>query len=467
MDTAVIKSWNEVLRLTDPVIWNLAMDMDEGHSMGLVNGSVIVNGGNGGNNCLHGNVGQSNGVTHAQLRHSPVTLLPSKDSLSPSPSSSSSSSSSSSTSPSSPSYHHFTSNYCRSLLDPHPKNALDWLKCLVIQTTDDRDRDRDSSHETQKQELRSLLSRTSVDLGPAGAAITKRTGVPMSTSTSLSYNQGAAERIAGSPSGTRPASTTASTPSSTPNQTRTRRVSHAKPTTTALSDTSIPAEEPTYTQALTSATPHSSVETNPAKQGLVSHSSISPPASVTDYESDSTSRPSSNVDLANRINPSESGTQTSPTSSISTKASGGERGGGGGGGGGGVVVSTSNPAGASALMHAAGLAIQQQLIQSKNATVAFFYRTFSPMYRFSNLYIDSWSNGSQLRGLDKIKTSFVRGDAFTLVRNTTAQMRDVWNQVLAARASQKKVSKRQKELKAAKRDADAAAPAAEKKRKDN
>ncbi|KAG0087431.1 hypothetical protein BGZ92_007328 [Podila epicladia] len=89
------------------------------------------------------------------------------------------------------------------------------------------------------------------------------------------------------------------------------------------------------------------------------------------------------------------------------------------------------------------------------------------MYRFSNLYIDSWSNGSQLRGLDKIKTSFVRGDAFTLVRNTTAQMRDVWNQVLAARASQKKVSKRQKELKAAKRDADAAAPAAEKKRKDN
>ncbi|KAG0350306.1 hypothetical protein BG005_010171 [Podila minutissima] len=85
------------------------------------------------------------------------------------------------------------------------------------------------------------------------------------------------------------------------------------------------------------------------------------------------------------------------------------------------------------------------------------------MYRLSNLYIASWSNGSQLRGLDKIKTSFVRGDAFTLMRNTTAQMRDVWNQILAARASQKKVLQRQKERKAAKRDA----AEAEKNRKDN
>lgn len=105
-------------------------------------------------------------------------------------------------------------------------------------------------------------------------------------------------------------------------------------------------------------------------------------------------------------------------------------------------MSTSNPA---SLVHTAGLAIQQQLIQSKKATTAFFYRTFSPTYRVSNLYIDSWSNGSQLRGLDRIRTSFVRGDAFTLVRNATVQMRDVWRQILAARASQTKVSQRQKE----------------------
>lgn len=167
MDTAVIKSWNEVLRLTDPLIWNLAMDMDETHELGHCNGDSIGFGN--GSNGLHGNNGQSNGtiISHAQLKHSPTTLLPSKDSLSPSPSpSSSSSSSSSSTSPSSPDSSHIAPNYCRSLLDPHPKNALDWLKCLVIQTTDN---EKDSSHETQKKELRSLLSRTSVDLGPAGA----------------------------------------------------------------------------------------------------------------------------------------------------------------------------------------------------------------------------------------------------------------------------------------------------------
>ncbi|KAF9370374.1 hypothetical protein CPB97_002782, partial [Podila verticillata] len=104
----------------------------------------------------------------------------------------------------------------------------------------------------------------------------------------------------------------------------------------------------------------------------------------------------------------------------------------------GGVVSTANPGGPSTLVHTAGLAIQQQLIQSKNATAAFFYRTFSPTYRVSNLYIDSWSNGSQLRGLARIKTSVVRGDAFTLIRSTTVQMKDVWHQVLAARATQKK-----------------------------
>lgn len=70
----------------------------------------------------------------------------------------------------------------------------------------------------------------------------------------------------------------------------------------------------------------------------------------------------------------------------------------------------------------------------------------------SNLYIDSWSNGSQLRGLARIKTSVVRGDAFTLIRSTTVQMKDVWHQVLAARATQKKTYQRHMEREAAKRE---------------
>ncbi|KFH68126.1 hypothetical protein MVEG_06855 [Podila verticillata NRRL 6337] len=433
MDTAVIKSWNEVLRLTDPLIWNLAMDMDESHELGHCNGGIgIGNGSNG----LHGNNGQSNGtiISHAQLKHSPSTLLPSKDSLSPSSSPPSSSSTSSSTSPSnspsSPGSSHLALNYCRSLLDPHPKNALDWLKCLVIQTTDS---DKDSSHETQKKELRSLLSRTSVDLGPAGAAITKRTGVPMSTSSSLSYNQGAAERIAGSSSGTGPTTTTATTTTTitttsttSPSSTPSRRVSpHAKPKATSISlDASI-SPEATYAP---------SVGTNPVTGGQGLASSLSPPS---DCETDSMARPS-----ANSIDISTSPSEGVSSSILSTKTATSEGG----------VVSTANPGGPSALVHAAGLAIQRQLIQSKNATVAFFYRTFSPTYRVSNLYIDSWSNGSQLRGLARIKTSVVRGDAFTLIRSTTVQMKDVWHQVLAARASQKKTYQRQKEREAAKRE---------------
>ncbi|KAF9196528.1 hypothetical protein BGZ50_009529 [Haplosporangium sp. Z 11] len=75
---------------------------------------------------------------------------------------------------------------------------------------------------------------------------------------------------------------------------------------------------------------------------------------------------------------------------------------------------------------------QRGLVQSKDATTAFLYRTFSPTYRICRLYVESWTNGSQLRGLERIKTSVVRGDAFTLVSNASAQMRDVWQQVMAA-----------------------------------
>jgi len=72
---------------------------------------------------------------------------------------------------------------------------------------------------------------------------------------------------------------------------------------------------------------------------------------------------------------------------------------------------------------------QKQLIRSKDATVAFFYRTFSPTYRISQLYVDSWSNGSQKRGLERIQKAFLEGNAFTLVKAATSNMKDVWQQV--------------------------------------
>ncbi|KAG0215320.1 hypothetical protein BGX33_001275 [Mortierella sp. NVP41] len=85
-----------------------------------------------------------------------------------------------------------------------------------------------------------------------------------------------------------------------------------------------------------------------------------------------------------------------------------------------------------ATFQSAGSLVHRRLIQSKDATTSFLYRTFSPTYRVCHLYKDSFTNGSQLRSLERIKNSFVRGDAITLIKSSTAQMKDVWGQVMAA-----------------------------------
>jgi hypothetical protein len=88
--------------------------------------------------------------------------------------------------------------------------------------------------------------------------------------------------------------------------------------------------------------------------------------------------------------------------------------------------------------------VQKQLIRSKDATVAFFYRTFSPTYRISRMYYESWFNGSQRRGLERIQKSFVQGNAFALVKGATTHMKDVWKQVMEAykvKAAKAKVEK--------------------------
>ncbi|KAI8360982.1 hypothetical protein B0O80DRAFT_436404 [Mortierella sp. GBAus27b] len=72
------------------------------------------------------------------------------------------------------------------------------------------------------------------------------------------------------------------------------------------------------------------------------------------------------------------------------------------------------------------------LTRSVDATTAFFYRTFSPTYRVTRLYIDSWSNGSQRRGLGRIRNSVFRGDAFKLIKGSAVHMKKTWNQVLTA-----------------------------------
>ncbi|KAK3843010.1 MAG: hypothetical protein J3R72DRAFT_489879 [Linnemannia gamsii] len=73
----------------------------------------------------------------------------------------------------------------------------------------------------------------------------------------------------------------------------------------------------------------------------------------------------------------------------------------------------------------------QEFHQVWSQTTAFLHRTFSPTYRVGHLYWDSWTNGTQRRGLERLKTSVLRGDAFRLMQNTTVQLRKLWDMSVA------------------------------------
>ncbi|KAG0038633.1 hypothetical protein BGZ82_011364 [Podila clonocystis] len=75
----------------------------------------------------------------------------------------------------------------------------------------------------------------------------------------------------------------------------------------------------------------------------------------------------------------------------------------------------------STLLFSTNQVLQERLMQ----TTAFLQRTFSPTYRVGSLYIESWTNGTQKRGLDRLKTSVERGDAFMLMRNTAVQLKSL------------------------------------------
>jgi len=76
--------------------------------------------------------------------------------------------------------------------------------------------------------------------------------------------------------------------------------------------------------------------------------------------------------------------------------------------------------------------LHSSLLATKDATTAFLYRTFSPTYRICTLYKSSFTDGSQLRGLTRIKDSVMRPDAVVLVKSSMGQMRDVWGMVMDA-----------------------------------
>ncbi|KAF9949325.1 hypothetical protein BGZ70_001826 [Mortierella alpina] len=78
----------------------------------------------------------------------------------------------------------------------------------------------------------------------------------------------------------------------------------------------------------------------------------------------------------------------------------------------------------------------QEFGQIWTQTTAFLHRTFSPTYRVGSLYLDSWTNGTQKRGLERLKASLLRGDTFLLMRNTTMQLRDLLKKSIAVNKAQ-------------------------------
>ncbi|KAH7059294.1 hypothetical protein BKA57DRAFT_498353 [Linnemannia elongata] len=93
--------------------------------------------------------------------------------------------------------------------------------------------------------------------------------------------------------------------------------------------------------------------------------------------------------------------------------------------------STGSTVGAGTPTSALLFSTSQEFHQVWSQTTAFLHRTFSPTYRVSHLYWDSWTNGTQRRGLERLKTSVLRGDAFRLMQNTTVQLRNLWNRSVA------------------------------------
>ncbi|KAF9932709.1 hypothetical protein FBU30_007552 [Linnemannia zychae] len=97
----------------------------------------------------------------------------------------------------------------------------------------------------------------------------------------------------------------------------------------------------------------------------------------------------------------------------------------------GTSSSSGSTVGAGTPTSALLFSTSQEFHQIWSQTTAFLYRTFSPTYRVGHLYLDSWTNGTQRRGFEKLKASVLRGDAFQLMQSTITQLQNFWNRTVA------------------------------------
>ncbi|KAF8980322.1 hypothetical protein BGZ46_004359 [Entomortierella lignicola] len=462
MDTAVLKSWSEVVRLTDPLIWSIAM---EGNSIAATATESDT--------AFDASLSSLN--YHQYQQQQPQQQQNRIDSFS----ASHATPSTSPTSPPSPvrdsisGSRTYKNNFCRSLLDPHPRNTLDWLKCLI--QTSQEDTSRDHSYHNHIKKDRQITLDTQMDFGLVGEAISKRAkfrgnrnysrdneeavvvlpdiasfGVQPnqqsqdSNSPLVSKNENHAEEsrastFTGSGSESPVTASSSNLSNSSPNSPNTPTAPDSAVSLAAVAAAAVAAHR------------NANAETR-SKNSLEKHTaSLSDGAFSTSHahSSESSNSATSFVSRANSGNTAVSSNSnaegvTSTNTKTSSRLSG-------------IVPSLDH-------FHSAAGMVQSSIIKTKNATTAFMYRTFSPTYRISRLYIDSWSNGSQMRGLERIKNSIVRGDAFTLVRGTTTQMKDIWGQVMSsyrAKRHSKKIAKitskttRQEKNRSSKKDTNA------------
>ncbi|KAG0055985.1 hypothetical protein BGZ83_006752 [Gryganskiella cystojenkinii] len=459
MDTAFLKSWSEVLRRTDPLLWSLAMDSQP------LSGPVSSSVSSAPFNC---NAIHSQALFPSDFDHQ---LLPTQSKLLTSsyPGSHSHSHAKGSIAPQALGISN--SKFCQSLLDPNPSHALDWLKCLILTRHGDEDdssgtqmdhRQRSHNHEVTRSRLGALSATTTKnqpqDFGPVGQAIARRTRT-VHASQSASTN----EFSTGSSSSTTTTATTAGSgivgAGSRPQVLSGNNVSHHAESAgagfgsenhtlstsqsghrhaSAAAVVTVAIVSPAVSDsALASTTmPSDMVGSESMHHAMKSSSDLNPVApplpmtSTSGSISSNNATPASNSSLPSTSSPSPSTSTSSSSPSSSTSP-----------------TKTTNPTPSSILsstsdkttiilsqltLEKIGQAVQNGMIYSKDATMAFFYRTFSPTYRVSQMYIDSWTNGQQRRGIERMQKSVVNGNAFALVKGATTHMKDVWNQVKAA-----------------------------------
>lgn len=110
MDTAVLKSWCEIVRRTDPLIWALAMDSSSSQTESNIDSLILPS---------------------SSLSHSSPSLLASTSAVT---AITGSGSETVATDMKARMFSPFRNSHCKSLMVSQPQNTIDWLKCLV-QTT--------------------------------------------------------------------------------------------------------------------------------------------------------------------------------------------------------------------------------------------------------------------------------------------------------------------------------------------